>query len=179
MQGPELLQLYNTMVLPHLQYCIINWGNFRGDNNMKLKDKLLSLQKTFLRIISGSHRLSHADPLFAKFKTLKIEDLFYHAVRIFSFHLSKNSLPGGISTIFQKANHSHDTRGARSDIYMSRSDSRSIKHLAPIIWNALPPDLKSSPSISSFKNKSKTEFIRSYSEFACNRRPCPSCLPNP
>ena len=30
MTGPQLLLLYNTMVLPHLQYCLISWGNFKG-----------------------------------------------------------------------------------------------------------------------------------------------------
>ena len=139
---------------------------------------MLNLQKSYLRIISGSHRLSHADPIFAKFKTLKIEDLFTQALRMFSFQLSRNSLPGGITPIFPRASHSHDTRGTRSDIYVSRSDPRSIKHLAPKIWNALSLDLKSSPSISSFKNQSKTGFIRSYSKFVCNRRPCPSCHPS-
>ena len=30
MDGAQLLLLYNTMVLPHLQYCLLNWGNFGG-----------------------------------------------------------------------------------------------------------------------------------------------------
>ena len=33
MDGPQLMLLYNTMVLPHLQYCLINWGNFEGECN--------------------------------------------------------------------------------------------------------------------------------------------------
>ena len=43
MEGPQLLLLYNTMVLPHLQYCLINWGNFRGDGNLRLGKELLTL----------------------------------------------------------------------------------------------------------------------------------------
>ena len=176
MQEPELLQLYNTMVLPHLQYCLINWGNFKGDNNLKLRDKLFNLQKALVRIITASHRLTHTDPLFAKLRILKIDDLYSQCVRMFSFHLFQDSLPGGISPIFQKANHSHDTRGTKRNIFVSHSDARSIKHIAPKTWNALPPNLKRCPSIASFKENSKVEFTRSYSKFVCTRRPCQSCL---
>ena len=29
MNRAQLLQLYNTMVLPYIQYCLLNWGNFK------------------------------------------------------------------------------------------------------------------------------------------------------
>ena len=82
MKGPQLSLLYNTMVLPHLQYCLINWGNFKGDRNLGLRDGLLTLQKSLVRIISNGHRISHADPLFAKLGILKIGDLFTQAVSV-------------------------------------------------------------------------------------------------
>ena len=129
----------------------------------------------FVKIITASHRLTHADPLFAKLRILKIDDLYSQCIRMFSFHLFQDSLPGGISPIFQKANHSHETRGTKRNIFVSHSDTRSIKHIAPKTWNALPPKLKRCPSIASFKENSKVDFIHSYSKFTCNRRPCQSC----
>ena len=75
MDGPQLLHLYNTMVLPHIQYCLINWGDFEGDHNCKLGKRLLTLQKCLVRIVCGAGRISHADPLFAHLSTLKVEDL--------------------------------------------------------------------------------------------------------
>ena len=75
MNGPQLSLLYNSMVLTHLQYCLINWGNFKGDRNLGLRDRILTLQKRLVRIISGAHPISHADPLFAKFGVLKIDHL--------------------------------------------------------------------------------------------------------
>ena len=128
-----------------------------------------------MRIITGSHRLSHADPLFTRLRTLKIDDLYSQCVRMFAFHLTRNSLPGGISPLFQKATHSHFTRGIKSDVFVSHSDTRSMKHIAPRLWNALPRQLKNCPSVATFKHKSKEEFIRSYSKFVCNVKSCPSC----
>ena len=48
MDPTQLGLLYNTMVLPHLQYCIINWGNFKHNSNVGMENKLLSLQKSLV-----------------------------------------------------------------------------------------------------------------------------------
>ena len=182
MNGAQLLLLYNTMVLPYLQYCLINWGNFEGDKNKGLRDGLLALQKTFVRIITGSHRLSHADPLFAKLGILKVTDLYSHSVRIFSFKLHKKMLPSGVSFIFKEKDHTHNTRGASSSPYVIHSDNRSLKSIAPRVWiqldqldRKLKPDqkLKTSPSIASFKERSKRDLLGSYG--VCRVRGCLSC----
>merc|ERR1711946_108019 len=145
MDGPQLFLLYNTMVLPHLQYCLINWGNFKGDRNLGLRDRLLTLQKSLVRIICGAGRITHADPLFAELATLKIDDLFAQSVRIFSYKLSKNMLPGAMASMISSVNHGYSTRGARSNFFVSHSDNRSIRSIAPKYWNSLSSSLKESP----------------------------------
>ena len=137
MDGPQLSCLYNTMVLPHLQYCLINWGNFKGDRNLGLRDRLLTLQKCLVRIVSGASRLPHADPLFFSLAALKVDDLFAQSVRVFSFKMLRGMLPGGVATILKRTDHGHATRGARSNLFVSHSDSRSIKSIAPKYWNFL------------------------------------------
>ena len=175
MNGPQLLCLYNTMVLPHLQYCLINWGNFKGDRNLGLRDRILALQKRLVRIICGTHRISHADPLFAQLGALKIDDLYTQSVRIISFKASRNQLPGGMTRFFDKVSHRYNTRGARSNLFVNRSDCRSIKSIAPSIWNASPLEMRQSPSIASFKGRSKVDLLSPYSTFVCNVRGCCSC----
>ena len=168
--------MYNTMVLPHLQYCLINWGNFGGDRNIGLRDKILTLQKSLVRIICGAGRISHADPLFAKLATLKIDDLFTQSVRIFSFKFSKGMLPGTMASMLSKAEHNYSTRGARSNFFVSHSNTRSIKSIAPKYWNSLSSPLKESVSIATFKEKSKLDLLVPYHEFRCNVRNCRSCV---
>ena len=175
MCGPQLLDLYNTMVLPHLQYCLINWGNFKGDRNLGLRDGLLSLQKSLVRIITGSHRISHSDPLFSDLGVLKIDDLYNQRVRVFSYQLFKGQLPDGISSLFEKVGHAHNTRGAVGNIFVSRCCDGSIMSIAPKYWNALPSSLKNSPSLASFKETSKRSFLTRYSDFSCDTRGCSSC----
>ena len=128
-----------------------------------------------VRIISNVHPISHADPLFAKLGILKIDDLFTQAVRVFSYKLSTNMLPVEMTRYFTKVKHSHNTRGARSNLFVSHSDSRSIKNIAPKAWNTLPLELKQSPSITSFKTRSKAALLGPYSSFVCGDRGCRSC----
>ena len=179
MDTKQLLLLYNTMALPHLQYCLINWGNFKEDRNLKLRDKILRLQKCFLRIIYGTHRLAHADPLFARAGTLKIDELYKQSIRCFSFKQTKKLLPSRMTSLACKINHSHHTRASRSDLAINCSDHRSLRYIIPHHWNALPTILKESPSIGSFKVNSKKDLLTPYSSFTCTARNCPSCLPPP
>ena len=153
MNGAQLLLLYNTMVLPHLQYCLLNWGNFKGDGNLGLSGGILSLQKSLVRIIATSNNpVSHTDPLFAKFAVLKIDGLYEQRLRVFAFKLFRGMLPSGVASLFKKVSHSYNTRGARSNLYIGCSDSKSLIYIAPKCWNSLPSALKASPSINSFKD---------------------------
>ena len=179
MDGPQLLDLYNTMVLPHLQYCLINWGNFEGDRNLGLRDRLLTLQKCLVRIICGAPRLSHSDPLFARLSTLKVDDLFAQSVRIFSYKMSRGLLPGGVAGYISKISHGYSTRGARSNFFVSHSDPKSFKSIAPKIWNPLPCKMKQSPSIASFKDMSKLDLLAPYGQFVCSVCDCCLCAVRP
>ena len=50
-----LVDLYNAMILPHLSYCNIVWGNCAT----YLLQKLFLLQKRAIRAITKSHFLAH------------------------------------------------------------------------------------------------------------------------
>ena len=63
-----LVMLYNTLILPHIDYCILAWGY--------QSDKILLLQKKCLRVITGSIFFAHSDPLFKSIGFLKVEDIF-------------------------------------------------------------------------------------------------------
>jgi hypothetical protein len=69
-----LVSLYNSMVLSHLRYCLMVWGNFGADRNKAQGETLLKLQKRFVGIIAGKGSHYHADPLFAKYGILKVGD---------------------------------------------------------------------------------------------------------
>ena len=57
-----LLTIYNSLILPHINYCILAWGH---DSN-----RILKLQKKAIRIIVKGSCYTHSDPIF-KNKDLK------------------------------------------------------------------------------------------------------------
>ena len=63
-----LLQLYNSLFLPHVNYGILIWGH----NNERIE----KLQKRAVRFITQSKYLAHTDPIFIKLNLLKIQDIF-------------------------------------------------------------------------------------------------------
>ena len=63
-----LINIYNSLIIPHINYCILLWGS---ENN-----RVAKLQKRAVRIIRGESRLSHTDPIFKELNHLKINDTY-------------------------------------------------------------------------------------------------------
>ena len=78
-----LLSIYNTLVLPHLNYCIISWGT----HNVAI----LQLQKRALRAICNSGYKSHSEPLFKMCNVLKINELYETKLLTFYHKIANNN----------------------------------------------------------------------------------------
>ena len=61
-----LFSLYNTLILPYLNYCNIVWA--RSSNNQL--HSLTIIQKRAIRICTLSHPRDHTAPLFARLNTI-------------------------------------------------------------------------------------------------------------
>ena len=85
-----LLTIYNSLILPHLNYGILAWGY---DTT-----RIFKLQKNSLRAISSTKYIAHTDPLFKSLALLKVEhihkvqqlNLFYILVQN---HRTINNVP--------------------------------------------------------------------------------------
>ena len=67
-----LLTLYNSFVLPYLNYAVLAWGGSLTQYN-----SVTILQKRDVRIISNVGYREHTTPLFVKLNVLKLPDLYY------------------------------------------------------------------------------------------------------
>ena len=177
LDGGTLRTLYNGLVLPHLQYCLIVWGDFTGGRNKTLAGKLLKLQKRFVGMIAEAKGRYHSDPLFARFGVLKVDDLYRQQLRMYAWRFWKGSLPEGQASLFQRtANvHEHATRSAGSGISILTRDHGSIKYRMPREWSTIADDLKECKSIAAFKGTSKRQLIEQYSRFECSEVGCLVC----
>ena len=86
-EHPEeiLLTLYNTLILPQLNYCILLWG--------ANTENIHKLQKKALWIISNSKFIAHTEPICKSLNVLKAQDIYQLAILKFYFKLINNGLP--------------------------------------------------------------------------------------
>ena len=89
---PVLLTLYNTLILPHFHYGLLNWGFSMG--------RLQLLQKRSVRVISSSKYNAHTDPLFKKLRLIKLADLFTLNVLKMYYKFKHACLPSHVENMF-------------------------------------------------------------------------------
>ena len=177
--GRATLSLYNGLVLPHLQYCLIAWGDFQGSRNRTVGGNLLKLQKRFAGMIGGCSSKFHADPLFAKYGMLKLEDLYRQQLRVHGWQFWNGRLPIGQAIMLQRVRdtHRYNTRSTESGIATTARDQTSISYRVPKEWDTITEKGKQIKSLAAFKKNSKNTFLNRYKGFKCNVTGCRVCQP--
>ena len=95
-----LFTIYNSRILPHLQYAVLKWGFKMGNDEL--------LQKYAVRVITSCKYDAHTEQL----NFLKVKDIFeLTALKLF-YKLKYNCLPVHITGMFQdfSREHDHNTR---------------------------------------------------------------------
>ena len=80
-----LKSIYNTLILPHLNYCVLCWGS--QTNRIHL------LHKRAIRNINNANYRAHSEPIFKSLNILKIDDIYYLSILKFYSKLINNNLP--------------------------------------------------------------------------------------
>jgi hypothetical protein len=123
-----LLSLCNSysMVLQHLQYCLMVWGDFEVGRNRAYGETLLKLQKRFVGLITGKGGRYHADTLFAGYGILKVGDLHRQQLTLHAWRFPNGRLPDGQMVTLRRVDelHSYGTRSARGGLVVGSGDQR-------------------------------------------------------
>lgn len=129
----ELLLLYNTLVLPHINYCAFIWGS----NYSTRVYKIVRLQKRALRIIDKKPYLYPSNELFIKYKIVKLPDLTQEQCIIILLGFLKKTLPSAISDLFKLNVPSSSRQQTHFQIPFTFVNYRlfSMSFVAPKAWN--------------------------------------------
>ena len=161
----SLLVLYNSLVLSHINYCNIAWGNC----SITKINSLFLLQKRAIRTITNSNYLTHTEPLFDRLKTLKIQDIHSLQTGVFMYKFTNNQLPELFNNFFDLNSniHTYPTRHS-TDFHLENPRTilaqKSIKHHGPDVWNTLPYNIKRCCSLGIFKASLKEYLISTYKD---------------
>ena len=159
-----LLWLYHSLIYPHLIYCNIVWGSAASSR----LNRLVSLQKRAIRILSGSHYYAHTSPLFLNLKLLKLVDINKYLIVQFLFKHKYLLLPASCMHLVKvnSIDHMYNTRKCVS--YFTKPNCRTmrqeleISHRGPVIWNSLPAAITQLSYISVFQKTVLAYFFSTY-----------------
>ena len=176
--GEAMMTLYYSLIHPHLQYQILNWGYEAN--------KVEKLQKQAMRLVHSSRRLAHAEPLLRKSKILKVSDLHKMSQLKFYHKLVNEELPTYFlaELVFPRNRDNHDMntrfgsnlRSARPCHEFARKIPRNS---IPGLVNELDEPLQIGlydRSLDGFARLYKTISLNNYSEsFICENPECYPC----
>ena len=155
--------LYNSLILPYLNYCNIFWAH---TSNSKL-NALSVIQKRAIRICTYFHFRDHSAPLFARLCTLTITDINKLQTGIFMFKYTNNLLPRSFSTFFTSVHEVHDySNRSRNNLFLPFTrtlySSNTLRFTGPRLWNAISGNLRTMPSVGRFKIFYKRVLLSHY-----------------
>ena len=160
-----LFMIYNSLVLPYLNYCNNIWGNTYKSH----LSKMYILQKKAVRIITKSHVQSPSAPLFKELQILSIYDLITLNTLIFMYSINANILPDKFSNMFVSNSNIHNYF-TRQRHHYHQPNLRSTSGLNSLIyngvkkWNNLPYCIKSSSTLTRFRKLCKNLLLKSHDE---------------
>ena len=170
-----LRTLYDSLILPHLNYGILVWGHNT--------ERILKLQKKTVRIITRNKYNAHTEPLFRSQGMLKIDDIYKLNILKFYFLYKKSQLPSYFLLLpFHPRTtvHRYETR-QNYELCVSKTKRKfaefCIRHQIPKIINSSPSNIVdkiNTHSIQGFCNYIKKCYIDSY-QTTCLLNNCYVC----
>ena len=157
------LKLYNTFVLPYLNYCNIVWASA---NDSTLKPLIIS-QKRALKMVLDVPRTYSTKQVFTESGAFTIADIHKIQTGIFMHKYEHNILPSSFNHkyILNSGRHGYETRTS-SNYYIPKPRIEKFKYSlayrGPYIWNNLPQSLKLINNLDSFKRKLKSFYRNVY-----------------
>ena len=171
------ITLLLSIVLPHLSYCNLVWGNSYPSYLNKLK----SLQKKAIRIITLSDYNCPSNSLFVKTKILPVQELITLHTLLFMYNFHKQNVPQIFKNMFtyNSSVHSHNTRQRcllHQGPIRTTHALNSFYNVAVNKWNNLHENIRSCTTLSKFKVLCKQELFKSYVNEYCPSISLPSLL---
>ena len=164
--------LANALVSSRLDYCN---SLLYGVSQMDIKC-LQSVQNTLCRIVTRSSKFSHVTPYLKELHWLPIASRIEFKTNLLTYKALHTGQPTYLAAHLHPFQSTYNTRRTNPDnntlatfgfsnkVHVSSKHLyKSFEYAAPQLWNNLPLDIRTAPSISSFRSRLKTHlFHRAY-----------------
>ena len=98
-------------------------------------------------------------------------------MRVHAWRFWKGMLPASQAAMLGRVGgvHGHGTRSARTGLFLSTRDHRSVGYRVPKEWASLSEGLRGVGSLGGFKRRSREGFLAEYGAFVCGIHGCYVC----
>ena len=86
-----LITIYNALILPHINYCLLSWGSVTTVKN------IFTQQKKAIRAISSAGYNAQVI-IFKLYNVLKVEDIYNYRLLVLYYNLKHNKVPNYITS---------------------------------------------------------------------------------
>ena len=127
--------------------------------------KLQSIQNAAARLLTGTRKYDHITPVLRELHWLPITSRIQYKVTLLVYKTLHGPAPQYLQDLIQyrSARPGLRSAGILLNVPMTRSvtyGDRAFCSIGPTWWNSLPSELKTSPSVDSFKRNLKTHLFK-------------------
>ena len=131
-----------------------------------LTAKLQRQQNILASVVLQTNRLSSAGPLLSELNWLPETSRIQFKIASLTHKILNTSTPSYSSSLLNHYQPTRQLRSSSSNLLVqppskTKFGSIAFHTAAPLIWNGLPADVRSSPSFQPFKKMLKTYYFRS------------------
>ena len=139
-----LINVYYAFIHSHITYCLDSYGNAPK----YLIEKILILQKKFIRLIHNEQYQAHSRPLFVSARILTIDQIFKFKLLCLAHEFYYNDTTQ-ISNRYQ-TRHSKFRLETRKTL--NKYGDKVTKQNASVLWNNLPSDIRAVVHFTRFRS---------------------------
>lgn len=154
-------KLVNSFVLTKLDYCNSLLSNISKDKIHRLQ----VVQNNAARMVLKKNRYSSASSLLQELHWLPVDRRIQYKVSTIVYKSLNNVGPNYIRNLLNLYIPNRNLRSLKDQCRLTvarplrRIGLQSFEYSAPLFWNSLPENIRSSPSIEMFKSRLKTHLF--------------------
>ena len=146
--------MYHSFFQSHINYNLLNWSCTHQSSLKPIE----TIMKKALRVISFSKtKYDHTSPLFKMHKILPFNDLVVLKKATLMWQIAHGYAPKIICSIFERNQHNH-LRFILPRVENERQ-KLLLKYSSIKAWNTFTDTIKNSSTLSSFKEKCKSQLL--------------------
>ena len=172
-------KMIHAFVSSHLDYCN---SLLYGIDHQQLA-RLQLIQNSAARMVTRTRKYEHITPILIDLHWLPVSARIEFKSLVITYNILNGTAPRYLSSLVnhqslpepicianrtrQRCGHSTEIRLEPGSFTQRTFGARSFAYFSPQLWNALPNDIRATPSLNAFKSHLKTYLFRKHYGHAC------------